>query len=115
MASPAGDRTEKPTPKRVKDARERGQVARSADLSGAIALLGITFALAWLGRDVAVASADRLTNALNGIAELARQDVGVNALTMLFWEDARLLARLSGPPALIAVAASLFASVVQVG
>ena len=115
MATPAGERTEKPTPKRLKDARERGQVARSADLSGAIALLGITLALAWLGKNVAAVTADRLMNGLNGIADLARHDVGVNALTVLFWEDARLLGRLAGPPALIAVASSLFASVVQVG
>jgi flagellar biosynthetic protein FlhB len=115
MAPQTGERTEQPTAKRVKDARERGQVARSADLSGAIALVGITLALAWLGTDVAAATADRLMNGLNGIADLARHDVGVNALTTLFWEDAWLLGRLAGPLALIAMAASLLTSVAQVG
>lgn len=115
MSSPTGERTEKPSAKRVKDARERGQVARSADLSGAIALIGITLALAWLGTDVAAATGDRLMAGLNGIGDLARTDVHVGTLTTLFWDDARLLARLAGPPALIAMAASLLASVVQVG
>jgi flagellar biosynthetic protein FlhB len=115
MSTPAGERTEKPTLKRLKDARERGQVARSADLSGAIALIGITLALGWLATDVAAATADRLMAGLNGLGDLARQDVHIGTLSTLFWDDARLLARLAGPPALIAVAASLLGSVMQVG
>lgn len=115
MAAATGERTEKPTAKRLKDARERGQVARSSDLSGAIALLGITLALGWLGTDVAAATAERLMTGLNGLGDLARRDVAVNTLTVLFWDDARLLARLAGPPALIAMAASLAGSLLQVG
>ena len=39
MARP--EATEKPTPKRRREARERGQVARSADVGGAAILLAI--------------------------------------------------------------------------
>lgn len=49
----AQERTEKPTPKRIRDARERGEVPRSRELAaavgvgtGAIALLGLSAALA---------------------------------------------------------------------
>src|SRR3954464_7992120 len=35
----AGDKTEKPTPKRRQQARKEGQVARSMDMNGAIVLL----------------------------------------------------------------------------
>jgi flagellar biosynthesis protein FlhB len=115
MSSSTGERTEKPTPKRVKDARERGQVARSSDLSGAIALIGITLALSGLGTDVAASTAGRLMAGLNGLSDIARQDVHPGTLVVLFWDDARLLARLAGPPALIAACASIFASLVQVG
>ena len=38
MTSSSGSRTEKPTPQREKKAREKGQVARSKDLAGSLAL-----------------------------------------------------------------------------
>ena len=41
----AGEKTEKATPKRRDEARKRGQVARSADLNGAIVLLASLMAL----------------------------------------------------------------------
>src|SRR5947209_7253237 len=35
----AGDKTEKPTPKRLAEARKKGQVAKSSDLNGAVVML----------------------------------------------------------------------------
>ena len=35
----AGEKTEKATPKKRKEAREKGQVARSTDLQGAVVLI----------------------------------------------------------------------------
>ena len=49
MASDGGERTEQPTPSRLREAREQGQVARSQDLSAAILLLGALLALNALG------------------------------------------------------------------
>jgi flagellar biosynthetic protein FlhB len=46
-----GDRTEKPTPRRQKQAREQGQVARSRDLTGGIAVLVALLMLSWVARD----------------------------------------------------------------
>ncbi len=43
MARP--DATEKPTPKRKREARERGQVARSQDIGGSAIFLAIIIAL----------------------------------------------------------------------
>lgn len=40
MPEDLGEKTEQPTPKRQSEARERGQVAKSTDLSSAIVLLG---------------------------------------------------------------------------
>lgn len=40
MPGDAGDKTEAPTPRRRQEARERGQIARSTDLSAALLLLG---------------------------------------------------------------------------
>ena len=42
-----GDRTEKPTPRRQKQAREQGQVARSRDITSGAALLAALAAVAW--------------------------------------------------------------------
>jgi flagellar biosynthetic protein FlhB len=49
MANDAGDRTEAPTPRRRQEARQRGQVARSTDLSSAVLLVGAMLCLRWLG------------------------------------------------------------------
>lgn len=46
---PAENRTEKPTPRRREDARKRGQVARSPDLSGSLVLLVGLFAVTLTG------------------------------------------------------------------
>ena len=43
------ERTEKATPKRLKDARKKGQIARSRDLALAAASVAATMALARLG------------------------------------------------------------------
>jgi flagellar biosynthetic protein FlhB len=45
----AHDKTEKPTHKRMQDARERGQVAKSADFNGAIVLSAATLAMVYVG------------------------------------------------------------------
>ena len=44
-----GQRTEMPTELRLREARQRGQVARSADLSGVLIVLGLLGLLAVLG------------------------------------------------------------------
>ena len=48
----AGDKTEKATPKRQEEARNKGQVARSMDLTGSIILLAALFVLGSVGPDV---------------------------------------------------------------
>lgn len=40
MAEDMGDKTEEPTARRLSDAREKGQIARSIDLSGAVDMIG---------------------------------------------------------------------------
>lgn len=49
MADDMGEKSEAPTPKKRQEARNRGQVAKSQDLSAAIDLLGATIILALLG------------------------------------------------------------------
>ncbi len=49
MAEDLGDRTEAPTSRRLSEARERGQIARSQDLSASMTLLAGVVSLVYLG------------------------------------------------------------------
>ncbi|MCA9293678.1 MAG: flagellar biosynthesis protein FlhB [Phycisphaerales bacterium] len=52
MADDLGERTEDPTPKRRQEAREKGQIARSQDLSAAIIMIGAAVILIAFGREM---------------------------------------------------------------
>ncbi len=52
MAEDMGEKTEQPSSRKLADARERGRVAKSADFSGALDLLGAVFLLVYLGKDL---------------------------------------------------------------
>lgn len=58
MAEDLGERTEDPTPRRLSEARAKGQVAKSADLSSAILLTGVVVLLLaflpWMLRSLAM-------------------------------------------------------------
>ena len=54
---PREDRTEKATPKHRKRAREKGEVARSPDLSGAAVLIGGLVAIGAMGSRIEQATA----------------------------------------------------------
>jgi flagellar biosynthetic protein FlhB len=52
MPDDAGEKTEAPTPKRLQEAREKGQVAKSADLTAAIGLLAALIVLNMYGPSI---------------------------------------------------------------
>jgi flagellar biosynthesis protein FlhB len=52
MADETGDKTEAPTPRRRQEAREQGNIARSADLSSAALMVGMLVLLNWYGEGV---------------------------------------------------------------
>ncbi|MHC4443954.1 MAG: EscU/YscU/HrcU family type III secretion system export apparatus switch protein [Planctomycetota bacterium] len=52
MSDSNQDRTEAPTPRRRKEARERGQIPKSTDLTGGIVLLGAMMVLYFLGQGI---------------------------------------------------------------
>ncbi|MGO9760207.1 MAG: flagellar biosynthesis protein FlhB [Solirubrobacteraceae bacterium] len=69
---PREDRTEKATPKHRKRAREKGQVARSSDLGGAVVVITGLFALSLMGSRIAGAGASMLRLAFSEIAQPAK-------------------------------------------
>ena len=55
MAEEDGDKTEAPTPKRRQEARSKGQIARSPDLTSATILLGMVLLISWFGGGIMTA------------------------------------------------------------
>ena len=103
MSSGQGDRTEKATPKRKKDAREKGQVVRSRDLAGAISLVAVTLSLGWFGAWATGVVGGRLADGLNRVSDGARGDITPQMLAAIIWPDLGLLAKTAGPPAMVAL------------
>jgi len=62
------ERTEPATPRRREEARGRGQVARSADLSSAVILLAAVLALRFMGRPLAGSIFSSASTVLEGLA-----------------------------------------------
>lgn len=111
----AGERTEKPTGKRLRDARERGQVPRSRDLTQALAMGAVLLALSYVGPWVAGGLADELRQGLVRAGAWALRQLAPEDVNLLLVNRALVLAQLAGPFALVAAFASVAAASVQSG
>ncbi|TWT44305.1 Flagellar biosynthetic protein FlhB [Phycisphaerae bacterium RAS1] len=90
-ADDAGEKTEQPTARRLQEAREEGRVARSVDLSGAVAILAGIVLLRMLGPGML----DRffgLTHTLGDAGDPTAGDLGVWLV-----RSARVAAEILGP------------------
>ncbi len=105
----SGSRTEQPTPRRLREARRRGEVALSRDLSGAVALLAGLAALAAAGPALAV----RLTRFLRAAVEAAPR--GEAPPLGVLVEALGAVAAASLPACAAAFLATAAAGVLQVG
>jgi flagellar biosynthetic protein FlhB len=108
------DRTEKATPKRREQAREKGQVARSADAGGSLVLIAALFGLSILGPGIANAGAESFRRILAGIADPAKA-TSTAGLQELLHEALQTMLVTVGPIAGICVATGILAGVAQVG
>lgn len=70
-------RTEKPTPRRRTQAREKGSVARSQDLNSAVVLLGAAITLTWLGSSMVSGLGEILKDLLK---RSGRLDLGIKEI-----------------------------------
>jgi len=73
----AGDKTEQPTARRREEAREEGQIARSADLTAALALLAGLLLIKTFGRD--------MVGTLLGLTQALGRPPGVASSDLLPW------------------------------
>ncbi len=112
MSDDFGDRTQKPTERRRREARARGEVARSADLVAASVLLATMAALWWLGPQLA----DVLARAMrDGLMSASRLPVTAESVAQTTTLLATRLAVGVVPLLLIALAAAAVGSLVQTG
>src|SRR4051812_17794735 len=65
----AGDKTEAPTPKRLEEARKKGQVAKSADLNGAVVMLAGLFAMSAAGPKIVGNLREAMVSSLGQISD----------------------------------------------
>jgi flagellar biosynthetic protein FlhB len=106
----SGEKTEEATPKRLMDAREKGQVARSMDLNGAVVLLVGLSVLALLGPRVGAELRTMLHDGLvlAGTPDaIDSQDDAVALGGVIVGFFGRLLAPLAGAIAIAAIVTNL--------
>lgn len=106
----SGPRTEEPTPRRRREARRRGGIAASTELSGAAALVGGLAGIVVWGPGIARSLALTMGAVASGAAANRSADAAGAVRDALF-----LVARLSLAPAACALACALTASALQTG
>ena len=109
---PFGERTERATPRRRQEARREGQVARSAELTGAVALIAALFALVVFGPRMLESLGDLMRQGFSGRADSIETTQGTVRVMhdvggRLIWTVAPLLASL--------MAIGLLVNILQVG
>lgn len=106
----SGDRTEKPTAKRLRDARKDGDVHKSRELTSTLLVLG-WFVMVWIAMDMAVRRlsdlVDAATAAINQPFDQVLPQMGKLSVETLLW--------LSLPFLAAAIVLAVFADFLQVG
>jgi flagellar biosynthetic protein FlhB len=101
------DRTEKPTPKKLLDARKKGQVARSRDLALAAASVAATMALASLGEHLITGLIEYLRSNLAAFGDRPLHVVTAGEINAVLATAALQVAILVGPLALATTIAAV--------
>lgn len=109
------ERTEQPTGKRLRDARERGQIARSKDVQDVVQLAATLTTLTWTGGYMLRALADGVGAGLGRLDTVAHRSVMPAELTTLVSGHMITLALIVGPLMATAVVAGLAAVSAQGG
>jgi flagellar biosynthetic protein FlhB len=105
----AGEKTEQPTARRREEAREEGQIARSADLTAAAALLAALLILRALGPLMLARLLD-LTRALGGTLPVTTAELAPSV-----WQAVRGAAEVLGPFLLLVLVLTAAVAVAQSG
>ena len=107
-----GDRTQRPTERRRREARARGEVARSSDMVSALILLAAAAGLWWLGPALGSELITLLRTALSTVP-MSRPDPG--SVTTQFLHIAARLSIVLMPILLVIVSAAALSNLIQTG
>lgn len=113
--SDSGERTEQPTAKRLKDAREKGQVAKSPSLVAALSLVATILALGWLGTSAMQRMETRLADGLMSLADVSRLPLDSKTLGSIILGDIWQLVVIVGPLLLVAAVGAMAGNLAQTG
>src|SRR5947209_17698347 len=110
----AEDRTEKATPKRKREARQKGQVAKSTEVNGALVLMAGVIGLSFMGPKIVTGTAQAMTAIFELVSHpnTVTSGVGMRALEKLVLHTIQTTA---APIAGMALAAGLLGNIAQVG
>ncbi len=108
------DKTEKATPKRRKEARKKGQVAKSADFNGGLVLVAGLFAISTLAPAVLGGAASAMTSSFKMIARSGSVTTAAG-LKGLFDSMLNTLMTTVAPIAGVCLGVGMLANVAQVG
>jgi len=111
----AADRTEKPTARRLRDARKKGQVARSRDFGQAVSLGAALCVLVWTGGSLVGGLGDEVRTGLEQMGRMASRDLRPQDLNALTLGGLRAMAVFAGPLAAASMATIVAAHAVQGG
>ena len=110
MAESSGEKTEMPTPKKLRDARQKGQVCTSKDIVSTALLVVLFAVLAWMGSALMVESQNLVATVGARLADPAHGAVtACGALAVL------LICKYSFIFVVVAAVVGIIANVVQVG
>jgi flagellar biosynthetic protein FlhB len=115
MAEQVGEKTEKPSTRRLKEARERGQVAVSRDVSMALGSLASTGVLVAAGSFFLQRLATTVIDSLSHFGDAPLREMKGEDLVPLVMSGGTLVALTAGPIALAAAASGILSSVLQTG
>jgi flagellar biosynthesis protein FlhB len=112
MPDEFGEKTEAPTPRRRAEARQQGNIARSADLTSAVLLLAVMILLDWYGPGLIVVL-KTLTEQMLGSESLG--DPGTENISTQIWYAIRTVGGALAPLAVGLVIIAVFINIIQVG
>jgi flagellar biosynthetic protein FlhB len=111
----AGERTEQPTQRRLRDAKRRGQIARSKDLAETAGLIAILLVFGWMGGQFVSRLGDALRVGLGRMATGVAVELEPGLLVQLVVDGLSTLSVLVGPMAVAAAGAAVGVSTLQGG
>jgi len=104
-----GEKSEQPTPRKLEEARNEGNVPKSSDLTAALSLLGAVLLLGWFGRSIFGAFRAMVQGMLGGdwAADVVRSGDAGRIVATLLYEAAMVAMPIAVGVALVALAANL--------